>query len=975
MCACALLLSLRSGSAQQGGGFVTVSGVVVSADDKSPLVGVNVVAGPVSGVSTLSDGSYSIAVEAGTTLEFQYIGYTPYQFEVPAGQAAVTCNVALQPETQRLDDVVVIAYGVRKKGTVAGSVSTVKAEHIENTPTAAFDQALQGQVPGLTVLSNSGEPSVATVMQIRGVSSLNAGTAPLYILDGVAISSSDFNTINPADIESISVLKDAASTSIYGAHAANGVIVITTKRGRLADRPRIEYRMQLGFSQLAHGHWELMNTDERIRYEKQIGLTEGKDYNLLSKTDVNWLDEVFSSSAMLQSYELAVSGATDKTNYYFSGGYYDQEGTVAGSGFTRYSLRANVEQRAAEWLKIGTNTSLNYQEITQADEGQYTVVTPISAARFMLPYWNPHRPDGSLASVSDGSWKGDGQNPLEWQENNPVLYKKYKLLSSLFAEASPVKGLNVKSQFSIDFTHTTAFGLSFPSYAPNLGEGAAQRNTTDALTLSVTNTVDYKFTVGDKHALTFLLGQEGISSRYEGFSISTRGQTNDKLTNVTTGTRVVGWGDTTDNDYSFLSVFGRGEYSFADRYYADFSVRADGSSRFGAGNRWAAFWSVSFMWNLRNERFMEGVRRWLTNAQIALSTGTSGNSSIPNYEHLALVSGGLDYCDNAAIAPSQPGNESLRWEKPWTTNLALHLGFWNRLNVDFELYNRKITDMLIEVPVSVTENGFGYVWQNVGAMVNRGAELSVVATPVATRNFSWQLTATASYNKNKITELYNGVNEYVLSTTNLKYVVGHDSGEFFLNRFAGVNPANGDALWYDSEGNLTNELRDEDKVMTGKSCHAPWQGGFGTTLTWKGLSLSAQFSWVADRWMVNNDRYFDESNGRFATYNQSRRLLDRWQKPGDLTDIPRHGVYTEFDDRLLEDASFMRLKNLSLSYAFPAALLRKTRCISGLRIMLQAQNLLTFTKFTGLDPESSLNLYAAQYPMSRQFTFSIDLTF
>ena len=185
----------------------------------------------------------------------------------------------------------------------------------------------------------------------------------------------------------------------------------------------------------------------------------------------------------------------------------------------------------------------------------------------------------------------------------------------------------------------------------------------------------------------------------------------------------------------------------------------------------------------------------------------------------------------------------------------------------------------------------------------------------------------------------------------------------------------GDALWYDSEGNLTNELRDEDKVMTGKSCHAPWQGGFGTTLTWKGLSLSAQFSWVADRWMVNNDRYFDESNGRFATYNQSRRLLDRWQKPGDLTDIPRHGVYTEFDDRLLEDASFMRLKNLSLSYAFPAALLRKTRCISGLRIMLQAQNLLTFTKFTGLDPESSLNLYAAQYPMSRQFTFSIDLTF
>ena len=251
------------------------------------------------------------------------------------------------------------------------------------------DRALQGQVPGLTVLSSSGEPSKSAELTIRGTNSINAGTDPLFVLDGIVISASDFNAINPADIESLSVLKDASSTSIYGARAANGVVVITTKRGRMADRPVINYRMQLGISQLAHGNWDLMNTAERIQYEKEIGLTEGKNYSLLSQTDVNWLDEVFSDNALLQNYELSVSGATEKTNYYVSGGYYDQEGIAPGSDFNRYSLRANIEQRAAKWLKVGTNTLLNYQQIELAQSGEYTVVTPISAARFMMPYWNP----------------------------------------------------------------------------------------------------------------------------------------------------------------------------------------------------------------------------------------------------------------------------------------------------------------------------------------------------------------------------------------------------------------------------------------------------------------------------------------------------------------------------------------------------------------------------------------------------------
>ncbi len=933
------------------------------------------IAGPTQGVTTLADGSYSITVAAGTQLTFQYIGYKSVEFTVPAGTPTLTYNVALDSDSQKLDDVVVIAYGVRKKGTIAGSVSSVKTEKLESAPTAAFDQALQGQVPGLSVMSVSGEPSESTVMKIRGVNSINSGTEPLYILDGVAISSSDFNTINPADIESLSVLKDASSTSIYGARAANGVIVINTKRGRRAEKPVINYRMQVGFSQISQKNWNIMNTDERIRYEQEIGLTSGKNYDLLRKTDVNWLNAVFNDAALLQDYELSVSGASDKTSYYFSGGYYNQEGTAVGSGFKRYSVRANVEQRAAKWLKIGTNTSMNYQEIERADDGEPSIITPISAAQFMMPYWNPFRADGSLASIEDGSWKGNGQNPLEWLANNPLTYKKYKVFSTLYAEAMPIEGLTLRSQFSVDYSHTTGFSVSYPEYSPNLQDGSAGRNSSDGLQLSITNTINYNFSIDDKHTFNFLLGHEGIDYHYEDFQLTAKGQTSNKLTDIANATRVTRWSDTRDNDYGYLSFFGRAEYSYANRYFVELAARTDASSRFGKENRWGRFWSVGFMWNIRNERFMENVSRWLTNAQFSVSTGTSGNSSIPNYEHLALISGGYDYIGNAGVAPSQQGTENLRWEKPWTTNIGLHLGFWNRLQVDLEFYNKKTTDMLMQVPQSYSDNGYGSRWANVGSMINRGVELTLFGTAVSTKDFTWTLNATIAYNKNKITELYNGVQEYEMANTSRKLVVGHDVGEYYINRFAGVNPANGDALWYTKDGELTTELRDEDKVMIGKSQFAPWEGGFGTSLEWKGLALSAQFSWVADRWMVNNDRYFNESNGRFASYNQSKRLLDRWKQPGDVTDIPRHGVFTEFDSRLLEDASFLRLKNLMLSYSLPKELLRKTRVLSGIRIYAQAQNLLTFTPFSGLDPESPSNIYIAQYPTARQFTFGLDLTF
>ena len=953
-----------------------VKGHVVSAEDNEPMVGVSILEkGTTNGVITDIDGNYTLEIKgtASATLLFSYIGMQSQAHEVSAKTG--TLNVRLVSDAALIDEVVVVAYGTRKKGTIAGAVSTVKAEKLENVPAAGFDQSLQGQTPGLSVISNSGEPSKAAVFQIRGTNSINSGTAPLFILDGVPISSADFNTISPGDIESISVLKDASSTSIYGARAANGVVVITSKRGLAMDKAKVTLRGQWGFSQLASGdNWMMMNTPERIQFEKEIGLDTGKDYNLLSRTDINWLDKVFNDRAPLQSYELSVNRATDRLNYYVSGGFYDQDGIAQSSTFRRYNMRANAEVKASNWLKIGTNTMMAYEEIAQAEEGDMALYTPISGSRFMLPYWNPYNADGSLASENDGTWKGTGQNPIEWMANNPVEHKKYKLLSTVFVDITPVKNLTVRAQFGADYSHSTSFMKSYPSYIINNNSGRAGRSSSDILNLTETLTANYRWTLKDDHSFNFMLGQEGIDYRSTGFQVVTRGQTINRLTNIASGTRASSWKDA-NTEHAFISLFFRTEYNYKDLYYAEVAARTDASSRFGKDHRWGAFWSLGFMWNIKNEAFLKDVE-WLTGAQIKLSTGTSGNSTIPDYDHLALVSGNANYLDQAGLYPLQSGNEDLGWEQTWANNIGMSVGLFNRLNVNLDFYHKKTTNILMFVPQSYAMTGESGHWDNIGAMMNRGVEVAVDGDVVRTKDFTWNMSANFSYNKNKLLELYNGVEEYVNSTTGLKYMVGHPVTEFFLNRYAGVNPANGDALWYTADGEITTEFREEDKVMTGKAYESPWAGGFGTTLMWKGLSLSAQFSWMAKRYVMNNDRFFEESNGIYSTYNQSKRLLyDRWKKPGDITDIPRYDVVAKLDDRFLENTSFLRLKNLTLAYSLPQSLLRKANFFSAARVYLQGQNLLTWTGFTGLDPEVASNIYRAQYPASRQFTLGVEVSF
>lgn len=956
-----------------------VTGQIISADDNQPVIGVSIIEkGTTNGVITDVDGNYSIMVtKSPTSLQFSYIGMKTVEKEFTA---ATRFDLKMESSAEMVDEVVVVAYGVRKKGTTTGSMSVVKDKIMEAVPTPSFDQALQGQASGLQVLSSSGEPGAVANFKIRGINSINAGTEPLFILDGVAVSSEDFSAINPSDIESVSVLKDASSTSIYGARAANGVIVITTKRGRVGDNGKIAVRAQYGVSSLAYGKWDVMNTTERLNYEEEIGLRKAGSYDreLLERTNIDWRDVVYNDAASFYSTEIQTSGATQGGfNYFISGNIFSQDGIAVGSSYDRYTFRANLEAKINNWFKVGSNATFAYEKISEAQEGEYTTSTPISASRLMLPYWNPYKEDGSWASAADGSWTGSNVNPMEWQTTNWNDTNKWKVIATAFAELRPLPGLTLRTLGGIDFLDMRSNNETSPDFVGNQGEGAIGRGFSRATNLTWTNTISYLFDIKDDHHFNVLLGQEAVDNQSDAFSVIGRGQTNSYLVNLSAATRADIPTDSRSGS-TYLSFFGRAEYNYLGKYFVDLSARRDASSRFGTNSRWANFWSVGTMWNAKAESFLENVS-WLDNAQLLASIGTSGNSSIPDYDHLALVAGGPIYGLEGQVlpglAPYSKGNEDLTWEKTTILNITMKLGFLNRFNLTAEFYNKYTSDMLMAVPVSVV-GGYSTRWSNMGAMVNRGVDLDLNVNVLKFKDFLWTVSANASYNKNEIKELYEGRDEYELSTTGLFLKKGHSFGEFYTNRFAGVNPANGDALWYDKNGNLTNECLDEDKVLVGKSYIAPWQGGFGTSLSWKGLTVSTQFSWVADRWMMNNDRYFNESNGTFVNYNQSKKMLyDRWKKPGDVSTVPRYGIAAQLDSRFLEDASFLRWKNLMVSYTLPANLLAPLKVVENIRVYAQGQNLLTFTKFQGMDPESSMNIYAAQYPMSRQFSIGLEIGF
>ena len=972
-----LLTSLFIGIGLVTAQVTKVTGTVISEEDGLPVVGASIlVKGTAVGTVTDMDGKFQLpnVPSSAKTLVISFIGMQSQ--ELPIKQ---TMNVILKPDTETLEEVVVLGYGSGKKiGSIVGSVAKVNSEKLSAKPVANAMDALQGQVSGLQVYTSSGEPGSSSSSYIRGVGSLTADNEPLYVLDGTPVSSSVMVMMNPNDFESVTVLKDASATSIYGSRAANGVIYITTKRGKIGEKAVITASGNYGTARLARRVSNPMNSTELLNYQLSHGIIKQETYDkyINSGIDTNWEDYFFKDDAPTYQANLSIQGGSNKTMYYVSGSYYFQDGITPRSEYNRYTFRSNLESRPTDWLRFGANfgatydeqqTSLfTYQESNNLNGGIFgTILNPT--------YYNPYGEDGSKLDVIPGL---NRYSPYYLSDKQPSSSNTAQLDGTAFIQLNPIEGLTIRSQFGIeayDFRQTSKRLASHP----NATQGgytyeAFRRNAK----LTITNTAEYNFKIKDIHDFTILIGQEGIKNDYQRFGSETTGQSDDRLSMLEAGTAATLLG-ADENDlytYQFLSFFGRINYALNDKYFADFSIRNDASSRFGKDNRNAIFMSGGLMWNMKKESFLEDVN-FLSDLKLKASIGTTGNSSIGNYDHLALVGTNL-YNAQGGWKINTPGNGDLGWEKQTLANIGIEASFWNKYRIELTYYNKKTSNMLMDVPVPYT-SGFSSITQNVGSMTNSGVEIAVSLDLLKTKDWFVGFNMNYAYNKNKITELFYGYDEWAMPNYLVSYNVG-EPVQYYMAEWAGVDPADGQQMWYipGTDGETTKEY-DEERLQqaTGKKRYAPHNGGFGLNVSWKGLSLNADFAWVLGKYMVNNDYYFAANPYNFAGYNQSKDVLNEWKEPGDITDIPAYGNVMQFDTHLLENASFLRLKNISLSYTLPKNWLLPTKVIQGVRIMATARNLFTITNYKGADPELDTNLTYGAYPNTKQFTIGAELTF
>ena len=970
-----------------------ITGTVVSAADGEPLIGASVkVKGEKAAAVTDMNGKFKIRTEAGKTLVFSYIAMET--MERPAKNGML---VKMQTAEEMMDELVVTGYGSAKKlGSLVGSVVTVDNKKMEKAVTPNFTDALAGQVSGLSVLTSSGDPSKSASIRLRGINSIKSSSTPLFILDGAPISSTMFNTLNPSDIQNITVLKDAASTAIYGSRAANGVIVITSKKGKLNEKANLVVKGQYGFSTPVSDGLQMMNSQQYIQFRDMIGQPVSQSVKDLVNNygiSTNWRDEVLSNNAPTYTVDAALTGGSENINYYLSFNHHSQEGLIEQSKMHREALRANVEARLNRWFKAGVQLNLGTNSYQQNNEAEATdnlyTSNPMLFSRLALPYDAPKYysfdDNGNIVwgNRADKLKYSGLTHPSFVNENRSYKKNNLTLMLNAFEQLNPIEGLTIRAQQAMDgYDYTTDNRyIPYEAFTTPMGssvaasEGYVSNSFQRYASYTFTHTIEYRKKIQD-HSFSALIGEESIFSRSRSFGVFTEGQTDPRQLRLTDGTSIA-IGNVSDSraEESFNSFFATLSYDFAGKYYLDASYRADGSSKFAPGHRWGHFYSVGGMWDLKKENFLKDVD-WLDNLQARATYGLVGNSTgAGSYDYYGLFGTGSMYNGQSSMGISNPSNSTLTWEKVGSFNAGVTFGFLDRVVLNVDAYRRKTTDMLMEIPFSYT-TGFGGGMGNIGAMVNKGFDADVNVKILKSNDFDWTLKANVNYNKNEITELFAGRDEYIIANTGLKLEVGKPYGEFYYVEYAGVDPRDGKPMWYDKDGNLTKVYNEErDSKFTGKQRYAPWSGGFGTSFSWKGLSITADFAWQAGKYMINNDNYFLKNANQGTSCNQSVDMLNIWTKPGDITDIPKYGEQVQFDTHLLEDASFLRMKNLIVQYSFPEKWMKATKGIQNAKVFFVGRNLFTATKFSGYDPEPDINLVKFNYPNTRQFVFGMELTF
>jgi len=962
---------------------VRISGTVTGSEDGLPLPGVSVVvSGTTLGVATDIEGRYAISVpQSATTLEASFIGMKTIEIPI-AGRTVI--DIVMEPDIQKVNEIVVIGYGTAKRvGTTVGSLKRVSSDELEDRPSPNMFDALQGKVAGVQTYSSSGEPTQVSSVRLHGVGSLGASSTPLYVVDGVPVDNSSILALNANDFESVTVLKDASATSIYGSRAANGVIFITTKVGKKGTDARITVTSQYGFSKLANTDFfeNFMNTKELTDFWVETGnRTQTQVDNLLAQypNDTKWYKYYYKESAPTSQTNISITGGNEKTSYFVSGGYYDQVGLATLSNYSRYTLRSNVNSSVNSWLSFGINLS------GSVDDRQVNPYASNSTNRALAmlaqPFYTPYDENGQ---PYEGIIPGWGRyDPYYLESKTPSNTNRYQLNGMGFVQLNPVEGLVIRSQAGVDAYHSRNHSKQYPSFIGSLANGNVTEGYSGGVMRTITNTAEYKVTLAARHNFTLLAGQEWIDNDFENFSASSTGQVDDRLMLLTAGpnNRNVSH---RRNQYAYMSYFGRIDYSLSSKYYFDLSVRQDASSRFGANNRVANFWAAGAMWDVKKEPFMQQMAL-VSSLTLKASIGTSGNSDIGDYDHLALV-GTSQFDGNTSWFISSPGNPALSWEEQTKATVGMRFSiFREKLRFNIDYYIRNTRNQLIDVPYPYT-SGFENILTNVGAIRNSGIDFEFDFDIIRKGTLYITPYLNFNYNRNEVTELFQGKEYWIIPNTGVCWAVGKPVS-FFWPVFAGIDPADGAPMWYEQGEDITvttKETTTKDFITaqleqnTGIPRYAPMAGGFGLNAGYKGFSLQADFSFALDKYLINNDRYFYENPNVFTSFNMSRSVLDYWKEPGDVSRFPGFDVaqFTQFDSRLIENASFMRLKNLTLSYSLPGDLVRRIGLMYGARLYLTGRNIFTVTGYTGPDPEVDSNLTLGAYPNSKQYSVGVEITF
>jgi len=976
------LIALSSAFAQSR----KITGTVSGADDGLSLPGVSVkVQGTSTGTTTNAQGEFSITVTNGAkALVFSYIGYTGKT--VPISGAVM--NVKLTADNKNLTEVVVVGYGSGVSvSNTPGLVSTVTSKDFENKPVANLFDALQGKVAGLTVLSSSGEPSSTPSLSLNGVGSLGASSTPLIVIDGIPVDPGTILSLNPDDYDQIAVLKDAASTSIYGSRAANGVIELTSKKGS-ANRPAsITVTSQYGINQIANPEYfnNFFNTAQFAAFEVATGIQTQASVNTILATygnaDTKWYKTYFKNNTGTYNENLAISGGSGKTTYYVSGAYFREDGLAYRSLYNRYTFRSNVASEVTSWAKFGVNLSMGYDERQANPYGSNNLNRGLSV--LAQPWYSPTGPDGQNYQFIPGLGL---YHPQYLANTHPDNQNNSQFDPAAYLQLTPIKGLTIKTQMGMDDFDFRESVQILPSYIGSLNNGSDNELFTRGISKTFTNTAEYRFTLASVHNITALVGQEYTDGTTLAFNGSDTGQNDDRLLSLTSGTTAKTV-NSSSSEYSYKSLFARLNYDFNNRYYIQGTVRQDQSSRFGANEKTAIFYSVGVTWKAKQESFLKDIS-WLTDANVKASTGTTGNSSIGNYLSLATVSNNV-YNGQTGYGINNAGNPDLTWEKQQLTTIDFNVSIFDRINLDASFYVKTTTAMLIAVPFAYT-SGFATVTTNTGSLQNKGVDINFSFEAIDRHN-SHNAYITPNLvlglNKDKIVALFNGLNYYTPANTGILWAIGKPVS-YIEPLFAGIDPASGQALWYNPDPNPNNVVNKTTTAGVTNNFNAtlqqnigvnrnPWGvGSFGLDAGYEGFSLSAMFTFVTGKYITNNDQYFSQNPNQFTGYNQEVNVLDYWKKPGDITTFPKYGVqFTQFDSRLIQDASFMRLKNLTLGYSIPKRVLARTKAVKSVKVFFIGRDLMTFTKYKGIDPEVDSNIGLGNDPNTKQYSLGLTVGF